>query len=338
MIRLRTCLSAAALLATAAFGFGCVAKEPVQNEEEIGAAAQAVDEDLGAPAGVDDGVVAPPDAIAVDENQANFGKPLWPGEPVPKLCGTVWTELPPGTLVWKQPDGTAGYKLPPGYVSIETDSGEAGSDDGASAMATGGGSLGCHCQSGEGTCSLHIGSNPGCWVDPGCAQCVSDGPKAILHLDAGLQFASAAEVTGLPPVTPTLLKVPLVADAFEQFKAQVAADAGLAGPEELDGPETGDLAGEHTFVAAPGWVLAAINVYGHLALISVPETYAAQAAVAWGSSQKCSCSSGSGCTAGSMLGAKYCDAGGCGSCTMTLSAAAGDVSLMSVNETVVCGP
>lgn len=331
MNRFRTCLSAASLLATTAFfGLGCAAKEPVPTDEEIGAAAQAVDEDLGAPA-ADDGPVVPEEVIVLDEGQADLGKAL-PDVSAPKLCGTIWTELPAGTLTWKLPDGSAGYKLPPGYVSIETDP-----DTGATAMATGG-TLGCHCQSNDGNCdSVMTHGKLGCWVTSSCSQCVSNGASTVAHLDAGIQFALAADVDGLPPVTPALLKVKIVADAFEEFKALVAADAGLAGPEDLDGPATGDLAGEHTFVAAQGWALAAVNVYGHLALISVPETYAAQAALAWGSSQKCSCGSGSGCTPGSMLGAKYCDAGSCTSCTMTLRATAGDVSLTSVNETMICG-
>lgn len=325
MNRFRSRLSVTALFAAAAlFGPGCVAKEPGETDGETGAAALAVEEDLAAPDGAEVTVVGSP--------PADLGEAALPGQPAPQLCGSIWAELPPGTVTWKQPDGSAAYKLPPGYVSVETDPGT-----GVSAMVSGG-SLTCKCQSGTGTCETSYRPGfVGCFVGAECSQCVTGGASAVLDLNASVGFANAEDVTSLPPVTPAILKVPMVANAFEQFRAQVAADAGLEGPGELDGPATGDLAGQHTFVSAPGWALAAVNVFGHVALISVPEGHAAQAALAWGSSQTCACKAGSGCTAGSMFGAKYCEAGDCTSCSMTLSVAAGDVTLMSVSDTMACG-
>ncbi|MFO0589334.1 MAG: hypothetical protein U0441_17485 [Polyangiaceae bacterium] len=334
MYRFAARLSVASLLVSvAALVVGCQ-NTPVDSEEHTARNAAAIEDGVAVPG--DDGPIAAADPIALEpvaadaaEAPAKAGVDMKMGAPEPKECAGTWSYLPEGTDTWIQDDGSIGYKLPDGFVSIETDP-----STGALAATTGG-SITCSCTQGTGGCSpVAAGGKSGCFMGDNCSTCSKSGATKVVNTNAMVAFADPKEVVMLPHVTPALLKLQFVADALAQFKDQVAAEAGLQSGADLDDPKNGFSADPHTYIAAPGWSLAAVNLYGYIALISVPESYAMMAAPSWGSSQKCTCNAGSGCKAGSMLGAKYCDAGNCTSCTMGLSAAA--ATFMSTNETPAC--
>lgn len=315
MNRIAANLSVAALLASAALlAPACTASTPADTDEEIAEEAAAIEADALAESQVEIAIDDP--GVALEDTQ----------------CAGTWSYMPAGAQTWVNPDGSLGYKLPAGFVSIEED------PVSGALVTAGGGTITCTCDKGTGGCSpASAGGKTGCLIGDGCTTCTKSGATKIVDISAGVAFAGPAEVSNLPPVTPALLGVPFVADAFAQFKDMVAADAGLPGGQALDDPKTGMAVDEHTYMSAPGWALAAVNVFGHLALISVPEEYGMMAAVAWGSKQTCDCSAGSGCKAGSVFGAKYCDAGNCTVCSMTLSVAATDAVLMSIDKTPSCG-
>ena len=334
MYRFIARLSVASLFASVALLAAGCQNTPVDSEERTGKNAAAVEEEVIV-AG-DEGPIAAADPIAIDPLAAGAAEaPVKPGfdpkaaSPEPKECAGTWSYLPEGTQTWVQDDGSLGYQLPDGFVSIDTDPVT------GALKAAGGGSITCKCTQGTGDCSpVAAGGKSGCFMGENCSSCDKSGGTKVINTNAMVAFADPSEVKDLPHVTPDLLKLPFVADALAQFKDTVAVDAGLQSGDQLDDPKNGVLIDPHTYVAAPGWSLAAVNLYGYIALVSVPENYAMAAAPSWGSSQKCTCNAGSGCKAGSMLGAKYCDAGNCTSCTMGLSAAA--ASFMSTNETPAC--
>lgn len=334
MNRIAAHLSVASLFASLALlGAGCANNQPVDTGEKTARNTAALEADIVVD-GAEDAPIDAVDPIAVGAAEApvELGADPKPVAAEPKQCAGTWSYLPEGTDTWVEADGSLGYQLPAGFVSFETD------PDTGAMYATAGGTITCSCTKGTGGCSpVSAGGTSGCFMGANCDTCSKSGATKVIDTNVGVAFASLAEVKDLPPLTPALLDVPLVADAFAQFKDMVAVDAGLPDGQALEGDKTGLAVGDHTFLAAPGWALAAVNVFGHVALVSVPESYGKLMAPAWGSSQKCACNAGSGCKAGSMLGAKYCDAGNCTSCSMSLSVAAqSDYNIVSTSDIPAC--
>jgi hypothetical protein len=149
-----------------------------------------------------------------------------------------------------------------------------------------------------------------------CSSCDKSTAKVVLDFSSQARFAAKDEINKLPSVDAAMFRIPQVKQALLDFRAQIAADAGVPVDSLDDGSEVKSETGNGVS-ASRGRTYVAVNLFGRLAAISVPVTYAAARGLAASGSVSCSCSAGSGCKYGSLLGAKYCDAGSCTKCSMS---------------------
>lgn len=224
-------------------------------------------------------------------------------------CTGTSSFMPEGTKTWTDEKGEMRYSLPPGFYSFEP-------DGGGSFIMVAGGSITCTCTKGSGGCSpVSQGGKSYCLMGSSCSSCDKSTAKVVLDVASGVRFASPGEVKTLPSVDAAMFKIPMVRKGLQEFRASLARDAGVTA-ESLEDATESKLSTGAGVAASRGRAYVAVSIYGRLAAFSVPVAYAAARGLVAGGSVTCSCSAGTGCKYGSMLGAKYCDAGSCTKCTM----------------------
>jgi hypothetical protein len=227
-------------------------------------------------------------------------------------CAGTRSYMPEGTRTSLEKDGSMRYELPKGFVSIEGDS-----STGYRYVTAG--TITCTCDKGTGDCSpVSHSSGSGCFMGANCSACSKSGAKVVVKIDSAVRFASKDELDTLPSVDSEMFEVPEIKRALIEFRTIVAKDAGLSSAEALE--DAGEERTTASATASSGRVYVPINLFGRLAVISVPREYAAARTMVAGSSATCTCNAGSGCVAGSMLGAKFCKAGSCTSCSLSTGA------------------
>ncbi len=239
---------------------------------------------------------------------------------IPSCDNKMW--LPPGSVATTHSDGSVQIDAPDRFAYIGYE------QSGLVAMFAEDATCSCTCEKGGGTCSPSVfNGNCSCTAKDGCTNCSLSTTSSVstaayerggyVDADAGVSFAAATDVS-LPAAFPAMFDLPEVRDAIQRFVDDLYQGAAVPDLEDNG----------HYASAPPGHTLAAVNAFGRVLLMIVPEQAAAVAGAMSSGSGTCSCTDGT-CTYDSYTvpfkgTLHFCEGSCSGTCTLTLGIAQGD--------------
>jgi hypothetical protein len=221
--------------------------------------------------------------------------------------------------------------LPEGYAwlmtDIITDEWLEPADEGAGDDAAG---VTCNCTSGSGCSPVKFKKKYYCVLGDGCNVCTRTTTRAsgepvkiagIYNTSLGITLLTRTAAEGLKAAVTSTRETIVGNAAPALFRVKGVKETLMQLYHFIYEDNIPDFIISNTGRIPPGYVYAAINIYGNLAAIPIPQAMADRdfyLADADGGSATCRCNDANpgGCKKDSFLGAVFCDAGNCKSCSL----------------------
>jgi hypothetical protein len=243
--------------------------------------------------------------------------------------GDIGIPFPDGSIAMTLPDGRIKIVLPEGYkfLMVDRETSELIEDDGEEEEA----GVTCSCTSGTGCTPVKYKKKYYCVMGESCTTCTKSTTRisgeavviaGVYKQNSGITILSRTKANGLKGEL-TSQKTDLVGNANSAlFKIKSVK-------QELQDLYTFIYGGEiPAFILSnsdnipEGYKYIAINIYGNEAAIPVPisqigdSEYVVDEGEGGAVTCKCNDTTPTGCKKDSFLGAVFCDAGGCRSCSL----------------------
>lgn len=184
----------------------------------------------------------------------------------------------------------------------------------------------CTCSSGTGCSPVKFRKKYYCVMADGCSVCsktVTASNKTpvniigLLNEERPVTFAVKTKVEGLEGEFTSPLSMSIGSPGNTLFEAKQTRKDLTDLYKLIYDDSVPDFIANNTGQLPPGYSYVAVNLYGYLVGIPIPNSNVKPYHVVFaGETCKCNDAGGSGCTKKSYLGAVYCEAGNCKSCSL----------------------